>query len=214
MNKSTAKSDYFKVAFLGNSAVGKTSLIKYLKNDGNVPSNITATIGTDIVTVEDHLRDGSQIRYFVFDTPGQDRWKSVSFSTYKNADGVVLVYSVVDRQSFDDISRWVQDISDNCTNSEWYLVANKSDIEKARRVVSFEEGQKLADSFGVQFFETSIYDQKRPKHAVTIRQVMMTMGEELNRRRLQRKEKQLAEGGLKLKDAIQAPPAPASRCKC
>lgn len=214
MNKSQLKDSYFKVVFLGNSGVGKSSLIKYYEKKGQVPSNITSTIGVDIVVVSDQLRDSSEIRYFIYDTPGQDRWKSVSYSNYKNAAGIILVYSVTDRQSFEDVNRWVQDISDHCGDNEWILVANKTDVEKAQRVVTFEDGEALAKVYGVRFFETSIYDTKRPNHAVTIKQVMATLGEAMNERRKKRKEALPAEGGMQLGQAQLQPSTDARRCRC
>lgn len=214
MNKSQSKEGYFKVVFLGNSGVGKTSLIKYYEKKGQVPSNITSTIGVDIVVVTDQLRDNSEIRYFIYDTPGQDRWKSVSFSNYKNAAGIILVYSVTDRQSFEDVNRWVQDISDHCGEIEWVLVANKTDVDKAQRVVAFEDGEALAKAYGVRFFETSIVDGKRPNHAVTIKQVMASLGETMSDRRKRQKEALPAEGGMQLGQSQMQPQTDARRCRC
>jgi small GTP-binding protein len=214
MEKSAHKKNFFKIAFLGNSGVGKTSLANYLKYNGNVPNNIQTTLGVDIYVITDTLRDGTDVNYFIFDSPGQERWKSVSYSTYKQANGVLLVYSVTDRNSFDDIQRWVQDIQDHCTDIVWFLIANKTDVDKAQRVVSFEEGQQLARVYGVKFFETSIFDQRRPNHAVSIRQVMSTMGEAMVDVRRHKRENAPVDDAFALDSNRQAPPAQGRGCKC
>ena len=183
MNQSKTRDIFFKVVYLGNSGVGKTSLMKYYKNKGDVPLNIQSTLGVDIVATQDTLRDGSPIKYILFDTPGQERWKSVSFSHYKNAQGVLLIYSVTDRSSFEDIKRWVEDINNNCDDAIWFLIANKTDVESGQRVVSYNDGEQLAKVYGVNFFETSIYEQKRPNHSLSVNDIMTKMGEMMVQRK-------------------------------
>lgn len=214
MDKSGVKKNFFKLAFLGNSAVGKTSLANYLKYNGTVPHNIQPTLGVDIYVITDTLRDGTDVNYFIFDSPGQERWKSVSFSTYKSSNGVLLVYSVTDRSSFEDIQRWVQNINDHCTDIVWFLVANKTDVDKSQRVVTFEEGQQLARVYGVKFFETSIFDDKRPNHAVSIRQIISTMGEAVVEMKKNSKSKVPVDDAFKISQVNATTQPPSRGCKC
>ena len=74
---------------------------------------------------------------------------------YKNADGILVVYDVTDRQSFEDVHKWMNEIKNYAaSNVKLVLVGNKSDLVESRQV-SIDEGVKLADEIGVSFFETS-----------------------------------------------------------
>ena len=90
----------------------------------------------------------------IWDTAGQERFRTITKTYYKGAHGIILTYDVTDQNSFKNIRNWIKQIEANAqTNVKRVLVVNKCD--KPDRVVTEEEGRKLADDFGMNFFETS-----------------------------------------------------------
>ena len=90
----------------------------------------------------------------IWDTAGQERFRTITKTYYKGAHGIILTYDVTDQNSFKNIRNWIKQIEANAqTNVCKVLVGNKCD--KPDRKVTFEEGKKLADDFGMEFFETS-----------------------------------------------------------
>ena len=147
------KYDYlFKLLIIGESGVGKTCLLLRFTDDSFTANHLT-TIGIDfkikIINLENKL-----IKLQIWDTAGQERFRTITKTYYKGAHGIILTYDVTDQNSFKNIRNWIKQIEANAqTNVRKVLVGNKCD--KPDRVVSEEEGKKLADDFGMHFFETS-----------------------------------------------------------
>ena len=103
----------------------------------------------------------------IWDTAGQERFKTITSSYYKGAHGIIVVYDITDRDSFNAVHTWMSEIEkytqDNITR---ILVGNKTDLE-SRRAVSFEEGQEMANHYGVRFLETSAKECKNVETAFT-----------------------------------------------
>jgi Ras-related protein Rab-8A len=151
------KTDYsLKVLTIGESAVGKTCLLMRFTDNKFLKVHLT-TIGIDYKTKFFKTTSGYSVRLKVWDTAGQERFRTVTQQYYKGADGILLVYDITDRGTFDKVKDWVKQIQANTTkeNVQLILVGNKCDLEE--RQVSTEEGVELAKEFGVQFFETSAY---------------------------------------------------------
>ena len=90
----------------------------------------------------------------IWDTAGQERFRTITKTYYKGAHGIILTYDVTDENSFKNIRNWIKQIETNAqTNVCKVLVGNKCD--KPDRKVTYEEGKKLADDYGMSFFETS-----------------------------------------------------------
>ena len=143
----------FKVLLIGDSGTGKSCLLIRFAED-IFSDNYISTIGVDFkiktITVE-----GKTIKMQVWDTAGQERFRTITASYYRGSNGIIVVYDVTDRQSFDHVAYWMKEIDrlaspDVCR----LLVGNKSDLSE-KRVVSTEEGQALANQHGVPFLETS-----------------------------------------------------------
>lgn len=93
----------------------------------------------------------------IWDTAGQERFKTITQTYYKGAMGIILTYACNDRDSFNSIENWMKQIKQHANEKVCkVLVGNKSDV--ADRTVTYEEGKRLADSFGIKFFETSAKD--------------------------------------------------------
>ena len=152
---------------LGNSEVGKTSFItKYSKN--YFDENYLSTVGVDFIKKDIKLPDGEEINLLLYDTAGQERYKSISFNLIKNADGVLLMYDITKRATFDAINNWIEKIKDEKgDNFPLVLIGNKCDLTE-ERVIPEEEGQKLAENNGFTFIETSCKEGTNIEESIKI----------------------------------------------
>lgn len=142
-----------KLLMIGDSGVGKTCLLLRYANDSFSPTFIT-TIGIDF-KIKNITLDDKKVKLQIWDTAGQERFRTITTSYFRGAEGILLVYDVTDRASFNSIRNWVGQIQQHAdVNVSKILVGNKCDMSDDR-VISTEEGQKLADEYGIQFFETS-----------------------------------------------------------
>lgn len=142
-----------KLLMIGDSAVGKTSLLLRYAND-TFSSTFITTIGIDfkIKTID---LDGKRVKLQIWDTAGQEQFRTITRSYFRGAQGIVLVYDITDRGTFNSVRSWMSQINDHAdAQVNRVLIGNKCDYESARQV-STEEGQRLAEEYGVKFFETS-----------------------------------------------------------
>ena len=99
------------------------------------------------------------VKLQVWDTAGQERFRTITTAYYRGAMGILLVYDVCDDNSFRNVKKWMRQIEEHANpNVNKVLVGNKCEVAAAKREVSREKGQALADEFGVQLFETSAKD--------------------------------------------------------
>lgn len=151
-----AASDYdylFKVLIIGNSGVGKSCLL--LRFADNIYSdNYISTIGVDFKIKKMEI-DGQVVKLQIWDTAGQDRFRTITKSYYRGSNGIIVVYDITDRESFDQVTHWMGEV-DNHAAAEVcrLLVGNKADLED-KRAVKTEEGEALARQYGIPFMETS-----------------------------------------------------------
>ena len=146
----------YKLMVIGESKVGKTSLIKrYTKNEfGGV---YLTTVGMDfqdkIIGIEN-----KKVRLQVWDSAGQERFRNITKSYFQSSDGLLVVYDIADKESFEKISFWMNSIKNYAPeNVKLILVGNKCDLVNERQV-SFEEGENYAKKFNIKFFESSAKD--------------------------------------------------------
>lgn len=141
-----------KLLVIGDSAVGKTSVLLRFSDDEFSTSQL-ATVGIDIKNKNFEL-DGEQIRLQVWDSAGQERFHSIATSFYKGAMGILLVYDCTNEKSFANIEKWLQSIqAHGSDNVQKVLLANKCDMPN--RVVSTQLGEETAKKAGLKLFETS-----------------------------------------------------------
>jgi small GTP-binding protein len=148
----------FNIAEIGDSGVGKSSLMLRFTDDTFHPTAIS-TIGVDCRSKGiDIPEDGKHIKLMLRDTAGQERFRSIRASYYRNVHGVIIVYAVNSRTSFDSIrASWIPELNRELTNPDVpkILVGNKCDVSDTERQVTPEEGQAFARYLGAQFVETS-----------------------------------------------------------
>ncbi|EGF77845.1 hypothetical protein BATDEDRAFT_20546 [Batrachochytrium dendrobatidis JAM81] len=143
----------FKLVFLGEQSVGKTSLITRFMYD-TFDNTYQATIGIDFLSKTMYLEDRTT-RLQLWDTAGQERFRSLIPSYIRDSSVAVVVYDITNRNSFVNTSKWVDDVRAERGNDVIVvLVGNKTDLSDERQV-STDEGEKKAKEFNVMFIETS-----------------------------------------------------------
>ena len=143
-----------KIITLGNSSVGKTSIIKQYTNK-TFEADLINTIGIDLKNHETTI-EGIKIKVRIWDTAGQERFRSIQKQYYNQVDGILFVYDITNRESFEIIPQWLESVNEiaNDNNVIGVLLGNKSDLDDMR-VVSKEEGELLGNKYNFKFFETS-----------------------------------------------------------
>jgi len=143
----------YKLVFLGDSTVGKTSLITRFIYD-QFDSNYKVTIGIDFVSKTMYLEDRT-VRLQLWDTAGQERFRSLIPSYIRDSSVAIVVYDITSRESFANSERWIDDVrNERGKQVLMVLVGNKSDLHSDRQV-STEEGERKAEEHGIMFLETS-----------------------------------------------------------
>lgn len=113
------------------------------------------TIGVEFGSRLLALPDSTQVKLQIWDTAGQESFRSITRSYYRGAAGALLVYDITRRDTFQHLSRWLEEAQQHAQpNMVILLIGNKNDLED-RRAVSTEEGQAFADANGLLFMETS-----------------------------------------------------------
>ena len=144
----------FKVIIVGDAGVGKSCInSQIIKN--TFDANYSPTIGFEYAHL--FVKAGDKvIKLSLWDTCGQEIYRSLVSSFYRNATFAILVYSINSRESFDNLDGWLNDIrTSGSVDVKMCLIGNKKDLED-NRAVTFEEGERFAKENGFfQFFETS-----------------------------------------------------------
>ena len=144
-----------RIGLLGDSKVGKSAICHSFMNlEFDFGSNLT-TIGSDRFETKIQLKNKKEIKLILWDTAGQERFRSAAFKTIKSVHGIALVFDVTSKESFSNISLWLDDIKDNFDNPCIVLFGNKIDIEKEKWEVTPEEIKKLVEEKKLTYFETS-----------------------------------------------------------
>ena len=142
-----------KYIIIGNSSVGKSNLLlRYCNN--KFSDDYQATIGVEF-GAKNIEYNNKTYRIQIWDTAGQESFRSITRAYYKNCVCAIIVYDITNRDSFESIKDWVKDIKDSSPKTVLIsLVGNKIDLEKMR-VISFEEGKEYAQKNNFIFMETS-----------------------------------------------------------
>ena len=142
-----------KVVLLGDSGVGKSSVINRAIND-SFYEYAESSISAAFVTMEKVI-DNETIKLEIWDTAGQERYKALAPIYFKNSKVAMIFYSITNIKSFNAAKSWMKTIEDhNQGKTKMILVGNKCDLVN-KREVTYKQGEELADKNGVLFFETS-----------------------------------------------------------
>ena len=140
---------------LGDGQVGKTSIIfRYI--DNKFSPVYLSTIGIDSKVKKMILPNGEEIKVKIYDTAGQERFKSITTNYIKKANGILLVYDITVEKSFQNVQRWYENLISDSINLPVVIMGNKSDLQE-ERVVTTEEGKEFAAKHEIEnhFYETS-----------------------------------------------------------
>ena len=146
--------DYlFKVLLLGDSDVGKSSLIlRYTEETFN--SKLVNSIGVDFKMKKREI-EGKVIKVQIWDTAGHERFRSITYSYYRGANAIIIVFDLSDKKSFISITEWLKQIEKHAKENVFkFLVGNKSDLVEQRKV-SYDEAKQYADEHELPYIETS-----------------------------------------------------------
>ena len=143
-----------KILTLGDTSVGKSSIVLRFTEE-KFDDNQFSTIGIDFKT-KFIKRGDSSIKVLIWDTAGQEKFQNIARQYYKGANGVLLIYDIGNRKSFQRIDFWLKELKDNNRLEELFicLVGNKIDMEDNREITR-EEGEKYAKDNNIIFFEVS-----------------------------------------------------------
>ena len=156
LSEDSKNEEIIKIMILGNYSVGKTNfLIRFTKN--KFDETYLATIGIDyiyrIINIENKL-----YKLMFYDTAGEEKYKSIPKNHIKNVQGIILMYDITNKKSFDSIIDWISDVKEiKGENFPMILVGNKIDLNELREVTE-EMGYELAEKNQIEFFETSNKD--------------------------------------------------------
>lgn len=168
-----------KVMLLGDSGVGKTCVLVRFKDGAFLSGSFISTVGIDyknkIVDVE-----GTKVKLQIWDTAGQERFRSITHAYYRDSQALLLLYDVTSESSFENIRAWLAEIYEYASSDVIImLLGNKADLNK-ERVVSREQGEKLAKDHNVAFMETSA------KSGLNVDLAFMAVARDMKHRNLKR----------------------------
>ena len=144
--------EVLRITLLGNYEVGKTTLRNaFLNNDYS--ENTLSTVGINKVDTKFNLDNGKEIKLIIWDTAGQERFHSIAISSVKNSQGIILVFDITNRKSFEDLNMWIDDINNATDKVSIILFGNKCDLQN--RKISKEEAEKFAKKHNIPYIETS-----------------------------------------------------------
>lgn len=145
--------DYlFKILFLGDSNVGKTSIVNsYCDNDFSNSNTIGVDFNSKITEINNKL-----IKFNIWDTSGDEKFRNIVNCYYKGARGIILVFDITNYDSFENLHNWMNDINDNSDNYfvPIVLVGNKCDLID-KREVNLDEIIELSDKLDIDYIEVS-----------------------------------------------------------
>ena len=172
VNANEGNFDYsFKYIIIGDAYVGKSNLLlRYAY--GQFKPDYQLTIGVEFAAKNVKIR-GKTYRIQIWDTAGQESFRSITRGYYKSSVCALVVYDISKRDTFNNIGTWIEDCKNQSPKTIFFvLVGNKSDLEEQRQV-NTEEGQELADKYGIPFYETSA------KTGTNINEIFFNSAEEI-----------------------------------
>ena len=153
-----------KLLTLGETEVGKTSIVLRYSDD-KFHEDKTATIGIDFKIKI--IRKGNEvIKVSIYDTAGEERFKTLIKHYYRGANGILLIFDLTKKSTFDKLNFWLEDLrenSDNIDNLYIHLIGNKNDLEE-QRAISFEEATNFAKKNKLPYMEVSAKTGKNIKN--------------------------------------------------
>ena len=144
-----------KIVIIGDSGVGKTNFIFRFAENSFSDMHVS-TVGLDYKSKIIILPSSKKrVRIQIWDTAGQERYMAINKNTLQKVQGIIIMYDLTNRKSFENLERWFNIVSQNFPGKTVFLVGNKLDLSDDKRTVTVEEGQKLAEENNMKFYEGS-----------------------------------------------------------
>lgn len=143
----------YKVLIIGEGAVGKTSVASRYTTGAFKESHLM-TIGANFMLKNIVLSNGESVRLSLWDTAGQEKFRQIVETYYKGSSGVILVYDITRRASFEELDYWRSTAEHHVPDAKYVIVGNKLDLADQREVTE-DEGRVLATKWNFPYFETS-----------------------------------------------------------
>lgn len=145
----------YKIVMVGDPAVGKTAIVGRLLG-GDFDSNYQATVGATFLTIQKEIH-GEPCNMNLWDTAGQEVFRSLLSMYARDAQGALLVFDVTKTSSFESLDTWVKFVKDAAPNAKIIILANKIDLD-TQREISQKMVNEYADKHGFSAYETSAHD--------------------------------------------------------
>eukprot|EP01105_Mastigella_eilhardi_P005626 TRINITY_DN17286_c0_g1_i1.p1 TRINITY_DN17286_c0_g1~~TRINITY_DN17286_c0_g1_i1.p1 ORF type:complete len:228 (-),score=52.48 TRINITY_DN17286_c0_g1_i1:177-824(-) len=167
MQQHDRSGDRYKVIIIGDSTVGKTSILRCMVY-GKFDANASMTVGVDFFEIKVFVPSlGDEVKVSVWDTGGQERFRSITSAYMNGVSGCLLVYDVTSDSSFRSLPSWLGELRSNAGEGvKVMLCGNKSDKE-AERQIKTGQGREFADENELDFIETSALRFKNIREAFT-----------------------------------------------
>ena len=146
------------IMLLGNTEVGKTTFLQqYIKKTFKEVGMMT--VGVDSETIDIIIDNKKKVKTKIWDTAGQEKYQAIFKAHYQKADGMILMYSVIEKFSFDKIQDWINSIKESSREGiTIFLISNKNDYPEKQKEVTSEEGKALAKQLSLPFYEITSKD--------------------------------------------------------
>ena len=165
MNIKSTIDNILKIVIVGESGVGKTNfLFRFI--EGKYLKIVEPTLGTDFKSKICTLpKSKKKVKMNLWDTAGQERYMSLNKIFFQRVQGIMLMYDITNRESYEKLPKWVKFINEQAYNVPVILVGNKIDDENENRIVRKEEGKDFAKQNGYLFYEASALNGKNVNNA-------------------------------------------------
>ena len=143
-----------KIILLGETGVGKTNLIRVFFGM-EFKENFLSSSSSDCFEGELKYKD-TPYKFFLWDTAGQEKYRAINKMFFRDAKIILIVYSIVDKHSFDEVDFWIKYVKENLKNEKYIiaLIANKNDLYE-EQIVMDEDGKEAAEKYEIDFLTTS-----------------------------------------------------------
>ena len=144
----------YKLILIGEPGVGKTSIMsKFVSNE--FQSIYSSTIGVEFKLKDIYVNNNQCAKLKIWDTCGQEKFRSITRQYFKNSDGVLLVFDLTNRETLKKLNLWLKDVKDNIGNDFFtFLIGNKTDV-KDRDITISEEAKQFANEKKINYYEVS-----------------------------------------------------------
>ena len=166
MNIQSSFDNILKIIIVGDSGVGKSNFLFRFIND-QFSKIYQTTVGIDCKSKVCILpKSKKKVKINLWDTAGQERYMSINKMYFQKIQGIILMYDITQRSSFERLPKWVQLINETTFNIPVILIGNKIDDEEENRIVSTEEGKDFANQNGYLFNEASALSGKNVNNSI------------------------------------------------